>query len=197
MTTKNLGLDHEPAQPAHDHRAHRGAIGWWPSALGLVAGLLGGGGNISATIASVIAVLALIYVAAAVTGRRVDAWWGFLLSIPVVLSGRLTGLPAAPFVLIGVLAAALAIMGWRRGTWAQACNRAQLYALLGFGAISVAGALTDGVLAAALVAGGLLAHAVWDVVHLIANAVVGRRYAEFCAILDAVLGFAILWGLSR
>ncbi|WP_432558203.1 hypothetical protein [Granulicoccus sp. GXG6511] len=195
MTTKNLGLDHEPAGPTHDQRGHRAAIGWWPSALGLVAGLLGGGGNVSATIASVIAVLALIYVATAVIGRQVAAWWGFLLSVPVVLSGRLTGISAAPFVLIGILAMALLLIGWPRGTWAQACNRAQLYGLIAFGAISVAGALTDGVLAAALVAGGLIAHAFWDVIHLIGNAVVGRRYAEFCAIFDAVLGVAILWGL--
>ncbi|HHV21204.1 MAG TPA: hypothetical protein GXZ30_06685 [Propionibacterium sp.] len=115
--------------------------------------------------------------------------------MPAVLSGRLTGVAAAPFVLIGILAVALVIIGWRRGAWAQACNRAQLYGLIGFGAISVAGVLTDGVLAAALVAGGLIAHAVWDVIHLDANAVVGRRYAEFCAIFDAVLGFAILWSL--
>lgn len=71
----------------------------------------------------------------------------------------------------------------------------QLYALVGFGAIAVAGALTDGTLAALLIAGGLLAHAGWDVIHLVRDIMVGRRYAEFCAALDAGLALTILWGL--
>lgn len=64
----------------------------WPSMLGLGAALVITGGDVSAsTTASVVAVIALIYVVAAVTGRQGSAWWALLGSIPVVLSGPLTG----------------------------------------------------------------------------------------------------------
>lgn len=196
MATNTLRDGPPPGRSSLDGHDHRSPIGWWPSALGLGAALFGGGGaGTSVTIASVVAVIALIYVAVAVAGRPPYAWWGFLLSIPIVLSGRLTGIPALPFLIMGALAAALVIVGWQRGTWADPRNRMQLYALAGFGAVAVAGAMTEGTLAALLIAGGLLAHAAWDVIHLVCNTVVGRRYAEFCALLDTGLGITILWGL--
>ncbi|OYO24617.1 hypothetical protein CGZ93_02635 [Enemella dayhoffiae] len=196
MAANTLHSEQFPAEPSPDAHEQRTRIGWWPSLLGLGAGLLGGGGDgTSVTIASVVAVIALIYVAAAVTDRPPTAWWSLLVSIPVVLSGRLAGVAALPFLIMAALALALIIIGWRRGTWARACNRLQLYALAGFGAIAVAGALTDGTVAALLIAGGLIAHAAWDAVHLVRRSVVGPRYAELCAVLDAVLGLTILWGL--
>lgn len=195
MTIKNEEIHHRPTGPTDPHE-HARPMGWWPSALGLGAGLFGGGGSgTSITIASVVAVIALIYVAAATTGRRGHAWWGFLLSFPVVLSGRLTGIPMLPFLIMGALTVVLIIVGWRRGAWSQAEHRRQLYALAGFGPISLAGALTDGTLAAVLIAGGLAAHAGWDVIYLVRNKIVGRRYAEFCAVLDAALAATIIWGL--
>lgn len=168
----------------------------WPSALAVAAALLGGGGSgTSTTLAAAVAFIALNYVFAAVTARQVSAWWGLLGSIPIILSGRITGVDAAPFVLMGLIAAALIGVGSRRGTWSRRQNRVQLYGLVGYGAIAVAAALSSGTLAAILIAVGLLGHVAWDVVHLVRNEVVGRRYAELCIVLDTMLALTILWGL--
>lgn len=196
MTISNEKIDSQPTRGGTHPHGHTRPMGWWPSALGLAAGLFGGGGSgTSITIASVVAVIALIYVAAAATGRRAHAWWGFLVSFPVVLSGRITGIAMLPFFIMGALAVVLIVIGWQRGAWSHPQHRWQLYGLAGFGAIALAGALTDGTLAALLIGSGLLAHAVWDVIYLIRNRIVGRRYAEFCAVLDAALGATIFWGL--
>lgn len=182
-------------EPDLDAR-HHPRLAWWPGALGLALALLSSGdAGVSPTIASVVAVIALIYVAAAVTGRPAHAWWSFLLSFPVVLSGELSGIEAAPFLLMGVIAVVLLLVGRARGTWADPRHRMQLYALLGFGAVAIAGAATAGALAVLLVAGGLLAHAAWDVLHHRCDLVVGPRYAEFCAVLDAALAVTLVWGL--
>jgi hypothetical protein len=42
------------------------------------------------------------------------------------------------------------------------------------------------------VAGGLLAHAAWDIYHHRANKVVVRSMAEFCFVLDTLLAAAIV-----
>lgn len=38
----------------------------------------------------------------------------------------------------------------------------------------------------------ILAHVAWDAYHYLRNTVVPRSYAEFCAVVDLVLGAAIL-----
>lgn len=43
-----------------------------------------------------------------------------------------------------------------------------------------------------LIVAALLAHALWDAVHLWRNRVVAASYAEFCGVLHLVLGVAIL-----
>ena len=48
------------------------------------------------------------------------------------------------------------------------------------------------VLAGILIAVGLAAHAVWDIVHHRRNAVVSRSYAEFCAVLDLTLAVVVI-----
>lgn len=50
----------------------------------------------------------------------------------------------------------------------------------------------DLTLAGYLIAVALLAHAGWDAVHLWRNRVVAASYAEFCGVLDLVLGMTIL-----
>lgn len=42
-------------------------------------------------------------------------------------------------------------------------------------------------------AAGYFGHAAWDVAHHIANKVVPRSYADFCGVVDLLLGFAILF----
>jgi hypothetical protein len=68
--------------------------------------------------------------------------------------------------------------------------------MLGFGAIALATLYVDTVLGAYLVAAALLGHAVWDAFHYLRDRVVARSYAEFCGVLDLVLGAAILLSLA-
>jgi hypothetical protein len=46
-----------------------------------------------------------------------------------------------------------------------------------------------------LVAIGLLGHAAWDAVHYVRNRVVTRSYAEFCAVVDLLVGAAVIFVL--
>jgi hypothetical protein len=39
----------------------------------------------------------------------------------------------------------------------------------------------------------LLGHAAWDAYHYLRNRVVPRSYAEFCAVVDLLLGAVILF----
>jgi hypothetical protein len=43
-----------------------------------------------------------------------------------------------------------------------------------------------------LVAAGLIAHAAWDAFHYVRDRVVARSYAEFCAVLDLLVGATVL-----
>jgi hypothetical protein len=43
-----------------------------------------------------------------------------------------------------------------------------------------------------LVAVGLLAHTVWDLIHLRARAIVSPSLAEWCAVLDTLIAVGIL-----
>jgi hypothetical protein len=43
-----------------------------------------------------------------------------------------------------------------------------------------------------LVAAGLLGHATWDAVHWRANRIVSRSFAEWCGVLDLVIGVGLL-----
>jgi hypothetical protein len=64
--------------------------------------------------------------------------------------------------------------------------------MLGFGAIALLALCVDSDLGGYLVDAALLGHAAWDAVHFRLNSVVPRSYAEFCIILDTLLGAAIL-----
>ncbi len=62
-------------------------------------------------------------------------------------------------------------------------------------AFGAAAAMALGVTAtvgAYFVAGGLLAHAVWDAYHYRINKVVARSLAEFCLVLDTIVAAVIV-----
>lgn len=167
-------------------------IRWWPSALGIVAGIaVGVGGGLAA----VIMVCAAIYVLAAVTGRPNSAWIGFAASFPLIGVGILLHRPLLSLAAIGLVCIALIAIGGARGSWRVARNRRQLFGVVAFSAIAITAALLEAPLASGIVVViGLLLHAAWDVWHHIRHSVVARPYAEFCAVLDLTL--AILVGVA-
>jgi hypothetical protein len=69
---------------------------------------------------------------------------------------------------------------------------AQTAAVLGFGAIAVAAAAVHPDAARYVLAGGWLAHAMWDVVHHRLGRVVPRWYAETCFVADLTIATALL-----
>ncbi len=65
--------------------------------------------------------------------------------------------------------------------------------MLGFGVVALIALYVDPDLGGYLVAAALLGHAAWDAVHFRLNRVVARSSAEFCGVLDLLVGVAILF----
>jgi hypothetical protein len=64
--------------------------------------------------------------------------------------------------------------------------------MLAFSAIALVAFYAQLDWAGYLLAAALLGHATWDAVHWWRNRVVPRSYAEFCAVVDLLLGVGIL-----
>jgi hypothetical protein len=170
-----------------------GGIRWWPSALGILAGIAVG---FAGGLAAVLLVCAAIYVLAATTGRPNSAWIGFAASFPLIGVGIVLHQPLVSLIAIGVACVVLIAIGAARGAWAAPQNRRQLFGIVAFSALAVAGALLDARLAALVIVAGLVLHAARDVWHHIRRAVVARPYAEFCAVLDLVLAIVVAVALA-
>jgi hypothetical protein len=67
--------------------------------------------------------------------------------------------------------------------------------MLAFGSIVLVALYVEPVLGGVLVAIGLIGHAAWDAYHYLRDRVVARSYAEFCAVLDLLVGAAVLFVL--
>lgn len=174
----------------------RDGLRWWPSLLG-VAVAVGSGFGLAGTAgpAMIVAVAAFLYVAAAGQGSGRAAWLWFVLTFPVVAAGRLWG-PLWAIGAFGLLAVVLMAWGVARGRWPVPGGlRRQSAAVVVFGAVAVVGCLLDPVGGGLLLAAGLAAHGVWDVVHHRWNRVVVRSYAEFCGVLDFLLAGFVVWAV--
>lgn len=168
-------------------------IRWWPTALGVAAGI---GVGLAGGLAPVILVCAAIYVLAAVTGRPNAAWIGFAASLPLVGVGIALRSELLSLALIGAATLVLIVVGVVRGAWAAPLNRLQLAGVVVFALLAVAVALLGSPVTAGIVAAtGLLLHGAWDIWHHVRRAVVARPYAEFCAALDIVLAIVVLAAL--
>jgi hypothetical protein len=65
--------------------------------------------------------------------------------------------------------------------------------MIGFGAVALIALYVDPDLGGYFVAAALLGHAGWDAYHFLRDRVVARSYAEFCGVLDLLVGAAILF----
>ena len=68
----------------------------------------------------------------------------------------------------------------------------QTVGMLVFGSTVLVALSVDPDLGGKLVAIALIGHAAWDAYHFLRDRVVPRSYAEFCALVDLLLGAAIL-----
>jgi hypothetical protein len=158
----------------------------WPSALGLtVAALNLALGPDTETVATVIGVAVVCYLAAAGLDRRWVAWAGCVVFSLVVVASQAIGL--AWWAVSGIVALALVVAGLFLRV-PRAPLAAQTAALIGYGGVAVAALFLAPRVGLALAGVALVGHSVWDVIHYRRNQVVHRSLAEFCVLLDVPLG---------
>lgn len=170
----------------------------WPTALALAVGglSLSGGGNLADEVnglGEILLLLPLEYLLLALIGRRAASWpvVGALAAV-VVVAGLVDVVPVST-LLVGI-ALVLLVVGTVRGTpHGRGVFGAQAAGMLVFGALALAGLAVDPDLGRYIVAGGWLAHGLWDVVHLKRDKVVSRSYAECCGVLDVVIAAGLLF----
>jgi|SRR5215217_5091723 putative effector of murein hydrolase LrgA (UPF0299 family) len=169
----------------------------WPTALGVAVAALTAfdlqvdAGFVS-SISAVVVLMALVYIGAAALDRRRASW-------AVLLAGLLPALfiPATsginPSVILLAAAAAFLVVGVARGQLRRPGGlMLQGAGVLAFGSTALAALFVAPELDAYLVAFALLGHAGWDAYHYLRDRVVVRSYAEFCGVLDLLVGVAIL-----
>jgi hypothetical protein len=173
-------------EPSATEVAPHPILSRWPAALGVAVAalqLVTGASRDTVTITLVLALLC--YLAAAALGRRWIAWAGIPGGALVVLGTELIGLPW--WIGVGIVGVALVIIGLVSRVPRPALT-AQTIAMAGYGSAAVFTlflAPQIGLLLAGLLLAG---HAVWDVIHYRRNQVVSRSLAEFCVVLDLLLG---------
>jgi hypothetical protein len=165
----------------------------WPTALGIaVATLAAFDLEDGLDFAALTILMALVYLGAAALDRRWSAW--------VVL---LAGLPLASFipptawinpsVVLLVVATLFLVVGVARGRPVKPGGLPlQTAGMLAFGSTVLVALDVGPGLGGKIVAIAILGHAAWDAYHYLRNRVVPRSYAEFCAVVDLLLGAAIL-----
>jgi hypothetical protein len=186
----------------HAHRGRRGFLAHrWPTALGVAVAALTAF-DLQLDVESIsffsalVVLMPLVYVGAAVLDRRRFAWVVMLAAVTPLVLTKVLDLkanlhPAFLLAALGFLVLA-AVRGRLRG---PSDVPLQAAGMLVFGAAMLVALYVEPVLGGTLVAVGLLGHAAWDAVHFVRNRVVTRPYAEFCAVLDLLVGAAVLFVL--
>ena len=166
----------------------------WPTALGIaVAALAAFDLQDGLEFAALIVLMALVYLGAAALGRRWSAWAVLLAGIPIAFFIPSTS-EVVPSVVLLVAALVFLVLGVARGQWQRPGGLPlQTAGMLAFGSTALVALYVNPALGGKLVAVALIGHAAWDAYHLLRNRVVSRSYAEFCAVLDLLLGVAILF----
>jgi hypothetical protein len=174
----------------------------WPSALALVfaAGaivVIALIDNEERVFGPSIATMAGIYLLAYAIGRPWTAWLGFvILSVVVSVLQTLWRLdvpatePAAGMTVVLVLLWLWALA--RRRFTDHGTFTVQTAGMVGFGALTLLCAAVQPTLGVALAGVGFLAHGLWDAYHFAVNKVVNRPWSEFCAVVDLVVGTALI-----
>ena len=169
----------------------------WPTALGVAVAVLTAfdlrvDAAFVSSISALVVVMALVYVGAAALGRRRASWALLLAGLPLAFLIPPT-LGINPSVVLLVAAAVFLMIGLVRGQLRRPGGLTlQAVGVLAFGSSAVAALFLAPELGAYLVAFALLGHAVWDAYHYLRDRVVARSYAEFCGVVDFLIGATIL-----
>ena len=183
--------------------ARGGVLRWWPVAAGIVLGValtqaVIAGVADARDIVQVLTAAGLVYLGSAALKRRGAAWPIFGVTFVLIAIGFLAERANPTWWMLGI-ALVLVVTGLvlraLRPAWGLPLQAGAM-------AVIVAVALTVWYAgwpwAEVLTGIGLLAHAAWDVHHHRTGRVVPRSLAEFCMVLDTLLGVAIIiLGLTR
>jgi hypothetical protein len=169
----------------------------WPTALGVaVAALTAFDLQVDvafvSSISALIVVMALVYIGAAALDRRRASGLVLLAGLPLAFFIPPT-LGINPSVVLLVAAAVFLVVGVGRGQLRRPSGLTlQVAGVLAFGSTALAALFFAPELGVYLVAFALLGHAARDAHHYLRDRVVARSYAEFCGVLDLLVGAAIL-----
>ena len=184
------------------HRAHQtpyrrswasAIVQRWPTWLAIALAALAAFDLDNGTEFGALTVLmALVYLGAAALDRRWSAWVVLLAGLPLLFFIPWTS-EVVPSVVLLVAALVFLALGVARGLLRKPGGLPlQTAGMLVFGSTVLVALYVDMGLGGKLVAIAILGHAAWDAYHLLRNRVVSRSYAEFCAVVDFLLGAAIL-----
>ncbi len=166
----------------------------WPTALGIaVAALAAFDVQDGLEFAALAVLMALIYLGAAALDRRWFAWVVLLAGLPLAFFiPSISGID--PSLVLLVAAPVFLVLGVARGQWQRPGGLPlQTAGMLAFGSTVLVALYVDPDLGGKLVGIALIGHAAWGAYHLLRDRVVTRSYAEFCAVVDLLLGAAILF----
>ena len=118
--------------------------------------------------------------------------WPTALALVLTIDNLIDPGPLAPLTLL-VLALAYLSIGLVRGTLKPpAIRNLQLAGAAFYLGLIVLATLLPAPASHVVVGVGWLAHAGWDLWHYRRNLVVWREFAEWCAVVDAVIGISVL-----
>jgi hypothetical protein len=144
-------------------------------------------------------VLAMLHRAGEYTGGHVHqprtgllARWPTALALLVTVDMIVEPAALAPWKLLVLAFAYLTIGAVRRTLRPRAVLIRQLAAMAVYAGLLLAAVLAGPVLSVYLVGLGWLAHAGWDYWHFRRNEVVPRPFAEWCGVVDVVIGISVL-----
>lgn len=180
-------------------RSLSGRWSGWPSLAGaaLAVGIAVDTSN-GRELAAVLAAAGLVYLGSAVLQRPKAAWPLFGFTFVVIAATRIGAISFDATWVFLAIAVTLIVYGMVPSRRSRISGLSlQVSAMLACGAAAAIALFLDQTSGAYVVAGGLLAHAAWDVYHFWRGTVVVRTMAEFCGVLDALLALVILVAAAR
>jgi hypothetical protein len=170
----------------------------WPTwlAIGMSALTLGAGGSDDGVggLSEALLLLPLLYLIVGVMQRREASWAVLAVLLATMVALRVQDVVAPSEALVTV---ALIVLVWGalRGRLHLPLFRLQVLGMAGFGALALGGLAVDPDLGRYLVAAGWFLHGIWDLLHLRADKVVSRSFAEWCAVIDILIAVQLAFRL--
>jgi hypothetical protein len=118
--------------------------------------------------------------------------WPTLLALLCTVDNITDPRPLSPWIMLVLPAGYLVVGGLRRSLRPRRVLLVHLAALGAYVLLAVTAATAAPRVGLVLVGAGWLAHGAWDLWHYRRAAVVPRPYAEWCGVLDLVIGLSVL-----